>query len=92
MLDEALKAGKTAAARAEKIGDAVIAVSDSSTRRVFNADPVRQIRQAVLSTSNMPMHDLVGSETDTQNAILSRVLTVTCDRPFGILDTVPHWL
>ena len=35
------------------------------------------------------MRQLVGSVTDTEKAILSRVLTVFCDRAEGVLDTVP---
>ena len=88
VLDEALKAGRTDRARADKIGEAVIAISDSSTRRVFNTDEIPPIRQAAVSTSNVPMRDLVGHATDAGHAIVSRVLTVVCDRPFGVLDTV----
>ncbi len=90
VLDEANKAGRSRREQAQVINDAVFRLADTSSRRRFgDGGPPEPIRQAALSTSNLSMRNLVGDDTTAKRAVVTRVLTLECDRPYGIFDSVP---
>lgn len=90
ILNEAELSGTKRKIRAEAVRGAIFKTTDSGSRRRFQ-DPLRfdRARVAVLSTTNTPLRDLVGGDSTSKRAVLSRVLTIDADRSYGIFDTVP---
>ncbi|MCJ2071261.1 DUF927 domain-containing protein [Methylobacterium sp. J-030] len=90
--DEANLVGVAISKLPDYIQDAIFTLSsDRGKRRMGDPDTAVMANVAVLSTSNIPLRDLVGGHTDKIEALRSRVITITLapDRPNGIFDTVP---
>ena len=89
ILDEVNRAGDTEAAKAKKVEAAIFKLADTSSRRRFGEPAVKPLRQAVLSTSNMEIRELSAMTNSVKDAMLSRILSLACDRPHGIFDNIP---
>ena len=90
VLDEANLAGEDPQKRAKVIGNAAMKLVETGSRRRYG-DPVTvdPIRQAVMSTSNAPIADIVGRKTATGRAFASRMLSIECAQENGIFASLP---
>lgn len=91
-LDEANLVGVPTGKLPAYLEDAIFTLSaDRGKRRMGDPDVAVTANVAVLSTSNIPIRNLVGGHADKIEALRSRVITITLasDRPNGVFDTVP---
>ncbi|GJE09143.1 DUF927 domain-containing protein [Methylobacterium longum] len=91
-LDEANLVGSSPGHRSGFLQDLIFKNSSNrGKRRMGDPSALENASLAILSTTNIPLKDLVTRENASIRAMRSRLITITLapGRPFGVLDTVP---
>lgn len=89
ILDEVNHASKDEGEKAKIVEKTIFRLADTASRKRFGEPSKKPIRQASVSTSNIPIRELATMPAASKEAMLSRILSIQCARPFGIFDTVP---
>ncbi|MCJ2052931.1 DUF927 domain-containing protein [Methylobacterium sp. J-070] len=90
--DEANLVGSSAGQRSDFLQDLIFKNSSNrGKRRMGDPTALETASLAILSTTNIPLKDLVNGENARIRAMHSRLITIMLapDRPYGVLDTVP---
>jgi hypothetical protein len=81
----------------QKLGDSInravfMLASTEEKRRFGDTGPRNHIRLATLSTTNLPLAELVNASQAVAGALAQRMITVRVVGEHGVLDTIPNGL
>ncbi len=93
ILDEAslFQAEKSPKVRASGFRALAFQLSNGSEKKRFGGASAKEFRFAYLSSSNEPLAQLIGDDTDIAKAAADRLITIqiTPNRPYGAFDALP---